>query len=152
MPQKIKTAIDMSIFFFCLKHNYQKMTRVILAIKVIAITLVLVSAICMAACAEKNAGNEIQIIDHNLSIHKFGGDVLQSTATVDGKAKNIGNSTISSASISVNFYDKDGNLLQTASAIKQNWETGEIWHFNVQFTSPDAWKTVRYDVSVSSTQ
>jgi predicted small secreted protein len=122
-----------------------------LTIKVIAICLVVASLI-LAACAEKKAGNEIQIIDHNLSIHKFGGDVLQSIAAVDGNAKNISNLTLNSAYINVNFYDKDGNLLQTASTSKQNWATGEIWHFNIQFTSPDAWKTVRYDISASTNQ
>jgi len=122
-----------------------------LTIKIIAICLVAVSLI-LAACAEKKAGTEIQIIDHNLSMHKFGGDVLQSKATVEGKAKNVSNLRLSSAYISVNFYDKDGNLLQTASTSKQNWETGEIWQFNIQFISPDAWKTVRYDISASTKQ
>lgn len=42
----------------------------------------------------------------------------------------------------VNFYDKDGNLLNTVSATKQNLEAGEIWQFNIRFTSPDAWENV----------
>lgn len=122
--------------------------------KAISITLAILAIMCLFACAEKNAGKEpqIQIIDHNLSIHKFGGDVLQSIATIDGRANNISNFTISSASIVVNFYDKDGNLLHTASTIKQNLAAGEIWQFNISFTSPDAWKSVRYDISVSTKQ
>jgi len=120
-----------------------------LVIEAIAIVLVMAFVSCSAASPDKNVNTEqqVQIIEHNLSIHEFGGGVLQSIATVDGKAKNISNLKISSSSISINFYDKDGNLLHTASTIKQNWGKDEIWHFIVQFNSPDAWKTVRYDIS-----
>ena len=121
-----------------------------LAIKVTAICLIIASLIYSAACTDRKAGTEIQIIDHNLSIHEFGGDVLQSIAAVDGKAKNITNLTLSSVSVKINFYDKNGNLLNTASTIEQNWEAGEIRHFNIKFTSPDAWKTMRYDISTST--
>jgi hypothetical protein len=123
-----------------------------LAIRVTIICLIATSLICLAACAGEKAGNEIQIIEHKLSIHEFGGDVLQSIAAIDGKAKNTSNLTLSSASIIVNFYDKDSNLLHTASTMKQNLATGEIWHFNIKFTDPDAWKTVHYDISTSTNQ
>ena len=90
---------------------------------------------------------QLQITEHRLSVHKFGGDVLQSTAAIDGNAKNSGNVTLSSVTISVTFYDKDNNILQKASTSKQNMAVGEIWHFEVRFTSPDAWKSVRYDIN-----
>ena len=123
-------------------------------IKVLAIVLVMALILCSVACTEKKEDTppQIQIIDHDLTIHEFGGDVLKSIAAVEGRAKNTSNLMLNSVYISVNFYDKDGNLLQTASSSKQNWEAGEIWNFNVQFTSPDAWKTVRYDISVSTEQ
>lgn len=125
-----------------------------LATKFIAVFLAIAFSTFFVACAEKQANNEpqIQIIEHNLSMHKFGGDVLQSQASVTGKAKNIGNSTISSASISANFFDKDGNLLHTSSAKTQNLKAGEIWLFDVRFNSPDAWKTIRYDIAVNTQQ
>lgn len=119
-----------------------------LATRVI-ICLIATSLICPAACVGEKADNEIQIIEHTLSTHEFGGDVLQSIAAVDGKAKNTSNLTLSSASIIVNFYDKDNNLLQTASTMKQNLVPDEIWHFSIKFTGPDAWKTVHYDISIS---
>jgi len=120
-----------------------------LASRVIIICLIATSLICLSACVGEKAGNEIQIIEHTLSIHEFRGDVLQSIASVDGKAKNTSILTLSSASIIVNFYDKDNNFLQTASTMKQNLVPGEIWHFNIKFTGPDAWKTVHYDISTS---
>src|SRR4030042_371174 len=123
-----------------------------LATKFIAVFLAIAFTTFFVSCAAKQVDNEtqIQILEHNLSIHKFGGDVLQSQASIDGKAKNTGSSTISSASISANFFDKDGNLLHTSSATAQNLKPGEIWLFNIRFNSPDAWKTVRYDIAVNT--
>ncbi len=119
----------------------------------IAIVILIISGISsIVSCTSKpEAGNlqQISIVEHNLSIHKFGGDVLQSLASVDGKAKNISHNIIKQASISISFFDSNGNLLQTASTIKQNWQPQEIWDFTIKFSSPDAWKTTRYTISSS---
>ena len=125
-----------------------------LALKFIAVFLAISFSTFFVACAEKQVDNEpqIQILEHNLSMLEFSGDVLKSLASINGKAKNIGNSTISSASIVVNFFDKDGNLLHTSSAKTQDLKAGEIWLFDVRFNSPDAWKTVRYDIAVNTQQ
>ena len=121
-------------------------------IRIIAVFLAVLASSCLFACAEKEADNEsqIQILDHNLNMHKFGGDVLQSVASADGRVKNTSDSTAGSVSIAVKFYDKDGNLLYTGTNTKQNLEANGIWIFNVQFIGPDAWKTVRYDISIST--
>ena len=115
---------------------------------------ILISLICIAGCSapessDSQSENRLQISDDNLMVHKFGGDVLQGTASVNGKARNISSSTIDSASISVNFYDKNGKIINTSSATAQNLEVGEIWNFNIQCTGPDMWKIVKYDITVS---
>jgi hypothetical protein len=51
--------------------------------------------------------------------------------------------------IAVNFYDKNKNLLATASAVKQNLQPGETWDFSVQTVGPDAWKIISYDIAAS---
>ena len=119
--------------------------------KLIAIAICIISLAALYACTEKQGTTEpqLQLIEHNLSFHNFG-DVLKSIVAVDGKAQNVSSATINTASINVRFYDKDGNLLHTASATKNELGAGEIWYFNVRFISPDAWKTIRYDISVAT--
>jgi len=119
---------------------------------IVLMILVISSIFNPVACTSNpEAENQpkVSFIEHNLSIHKFGGNVLQSLASVDGKAKNTTGNIIKQASISISFFDSNGNLLQTASTIKQNWQPQEIWDFSVKFSSPDAWKTTRYSISSS---
>jgi hypothetical protein len=121
------------------------------AFKTLLAVFVSLSIIFLFACMQNRTEttSELQIIDHKLTMHSFTGDVLKSVAAIDGRVKNISNVPISSALIMVNFFDKEGDLLYTGSAIQQNFQPEEIRTFNVQFNSPDAWKTVRYDISVS---
>jgi len=70
-------------------------------------------------------------------------------AIVHGRAQNIQNGDINSATISVNFYDKGKKLIAAGSAVKQNLKPGETWEFSVQTVGPDAWKVVSYDLAVS---
>lgn len=117
----------------------------------IFLALLIASATIFNACTEKKVENQPQLtlIEHTLISRNFG-DVLKSIVAVDGRAQNTSDVLINTASITVNFYDKDGNRLHTASAVKNNLGAGEMWYFNIQFTSPDAWKTVRYDISVDT--
>ena len=123
-----------------------------LALRITVLILIAIAVISLLSCVEKKVEKEpeIQIIDHNLSMHSFTGDVLKSVATVNGRAKNISNAIIGTASITVNFYDKDSNLLNASSTEKQNLEPGELWAFNIQFNSPDSWKAVRYDIAANA--
>jgi hypothetical protein len=116
--------------------------------KLLILILLIVPSVILGACAQKTVDNtpQIQILEHTMNFLNFG-DVLKSIVSVDGKATNGGSTTIGTALIAVNFYDKDNNLLYTASAIKNNLTAGEIWFFNVRFIGPDAWKTVRYEIS-----
>ena len=85
-----------------------------------------------------------------MTVHEFTGGAPQSTAVVRGRAQNVSNVTISIAMIAVNFYDKNKNLLATASAAKQNLQPGEVWDFSVQTVGPDVWKIVSYDIAAST--
>lgn len=127
------------------------MKEITLITKTIVLALLIVPAIILGACAEKQAENQPQLtlIEHNLISRNFG-DVLKSIVAVDGRAQNTSDIPLNTASITVNFYDKDGNRLHTASTTKNDVGAGEIWYFNVRFVSPDAWKTVRYDISVDT--
>jgi len=95
-------------------------------------------------------GGELKILSHSMTVHEFTGGAPQSTAVVRGRAQNVSDATISSAMIAVNFYDKNKNLLATASAVKQNLQPGEVWDFNVKTVGPDAWKIISYDIVAST--
>ena len=75
------------------------------AISIAALALILTLPIFSVACTETKT-EELQILSHNMTVHKFSGDVLQSTAVITGKAKNISNYPLESALITINFYDK----------------------------------------------
>jgi len=122
------------------------------------IVAALVLGICLVGCAGTQTqggnlpGEELQILSHSMTTHQFTGGMPESTAVVKGRARNVSNSTIASASITVNYYDKNGNLIDTSSAIMQNLGPGEIWDFNVQSAGTDAWKSVSYDIAASTNQ
>ena len=107
----------------------------------------------LTGCAETRiadkANSGLHILSHEITIHKFGGEVVQATATVYGKAQNSTNHTFNLASIEVNFYDADGKLLDKSSTVKENLRPGEIWNFSVQSSGPDIWKAVDYDIAVT---
>ena len=128
-----------------------RVKRIRLEFKTLLAVFAMVSILFLCACTQNRTEtiSELQIINHELTMHSFTGDVLKSVAAIDGRVKNISKAPISSALITVNFFDKEGNRLNTRSVIQQNFQPEEIRIFNVQFNSPDAWKTVRYDISVS---
>jgi hypothetical protein len=122
-----------------------------LSIKTSILVFAVVAAVILCACVQNKTEiiSEVQIVDHQLTVHSFTGDVLKSVAAIDGRVRNTSNFTVSSAAITVNFFDKEGNRLYTGSTIQQNFKPEETRNFIVQFDSPDAWKTVRYDISVA---
>jgi hypothetical protein len=118
--------------------------------RIIAITLVLPLLIAYFGCANQGElSGELKILSHSMTVHEFTAGAPQSTAVVLGRAQNVGNATIGSAMIAVNFYDKNKKLIATASAVKQNMQPGEVWDFNVKTVGPDAWKIVSYDIAAS---
>jgi hypothetical protein len=119
--------------------------------RIIAITLVLPLLIASFGCANQGElSGELKILSQSMTVHEFTGGAPQSTAVVRGRAQNVSNVTISIAMIAVNFYDKNKNLLATASAAKQNLQPGEVWDFSVQTIGPDVWKIVSYDIAAST--
>ena len=125
-------------------------------IGIVLVALVLVSGMCLVGCTGMQThdsgleGKDLQILSHDLNVHEFSGGTVQSTAVVSGSVKNTGSSDIGFASIIVNFYDKDGKLIDTSSASRENLGAGKVWNFSVQSTGPDAWKIVDYDIGTSS--
>ncbi len=119
-------------------------------LKIIVFILSCLWFIYPLACSQNKieTTSELQIIEHTLNLHSFT-DVLRSQATIDGRVQNISNNPINSANITAHFFDKDGNLLYTGSTVLQNLQPSEIRIFSVQFNSPDAWKSVKYDISAS---
>jgi hypothetical protein len=121
-------------------------------VRIFAVALMLSLLVGAFGCAGSGTPEvgELKILSHSMTVHEFTGGAPQSTAVVRGRAQNVSNVTISFAMIAVNFYDKNKNLLATASAAKQNLQPGEVWDFSVQTVGPDAWKIVSYDIAAST--
>ena len=118
--------------------------------QIIAIALILPLLAGSVGCAKQGElSGQLKILSQSMTVHEFSGGGPQSTAVVRGRAQNIGNATIGSAMIAANFYDKNKNLIATASAVKQNMQPGEVWDFNVKTVGPDAWKIISYDIAAS---
>jgi hypothetical protein len=118
--------------------------------QLIAIALILPLLAGSVGCAKQGElSGQLKILSQSMTVHEFSGGGPQSTAVVRGRAQNIGNATIGSAMIAANFYDKNKNLIATASAVKQNMQPGEVWDFNVKTVGPDAWKVISYDIAAS---
>ncbi len=120
--------------------------------RIVAVVFVLALLASFAGCAKSGThdGGELKILSHSMTVHEFSGGVPQSTAVVIGRAQNVGNVTINFATIAVNFYDKNKNLIATASAVKQNLQPNEVWDFNVKTVGPDAWKSISNDIAAST--
>lgn len=123
--------------------------RVIIA--ALAVTLALL--VSNAGCTEAETRSpEIRILSHGMTVHEFAGAGPQSSAVVVGRAQSISTMDIRVAVVTVNFYDKNKQLMATASAVKENLRPGEVWDFTVKTIGPDAWKIVSYDISASTRQ
>jgi flagellar basal body-associated protein FliL len=122
------------------------------AASIVVTVLILALLIASFGCGKSSTsdGGELKILSHTMTVHEFTGGAPQSTAVVIGRAQNVGDVTINFATIAVNFYDKNKNLIATASAVKQNLQPNEIWDFNVKTVGPDAWKSVSYDIAASA--
>jgi hypothetical protein len=120
---------------------------------IVATVLILTLLVVSVGCAGSGtSGGELKILNHSMTVHEFTGAAPQSSAVVIGRAQNVSSVTINSAMIAVSFYDKNKNLIATASAVKQNLQPNEVWAFNVQTVGPDAWKIVSYDIAASTKQ
>ena len=113
--------------------------------------LITMMVITIVGCTRpKSSTSELKILSHHLTNHGFAGSMPQSTATVTGRAQNSGTTVINYAQIAVNYYDKNGILLATSSAVRRDLNPGEIWDYTILFQGPDAWKSVRYEIAASA--
>lgn len=117
--------------------------------QMIAIALILPLLMGVIGCAGKG-GNGLKILSQSLTVQELSGGTPQSVAVVYGRAQNVSHDAMNSATIAVNFYDKNKKLIATGSAIKQNLQPGEEWDFSIQTVGPDAWKITSYDISASA--
>ena len=105
--------------------------------------------VCIAGCSSPEPQGELKILNADIRTHEFTGGMPQSTATLLGRAQNVGTANIGVAQITVEFYDAGGGLVGTASTTKDNLKPGEDWQFSAQIAGPDAWKSVKYKASTS---
>lgn len=116
------------------------------------VVLLLVLALILCTGCKKEELPEpaaVTIVTDKMTVHEFSGDVKQSIAVISGSARNDSSETLQSPSIEGYFYDKNGQLLGFASATTGSLAPGAIWNFTIEFQSPDAWKTVTYELSFS---
>jgi len=116
--------------------------------KVIILTLILSLFVAAYGCADQRDG--LEILSQDMTVREFSGSSPQSMALVHGRAQNLKDISIDSATININFYDKDKRIIATGSAVKKNLQPGEAWDFSIQTVGPDAWKIVSYDIGVST--
>lgn len=117
--------------------------------QMIAIALILPLLAGAVGCAGQGDSG-LRILSQSLTVQELSGGTPQSVAVVYGRAQNVSHGAMNSATVIVNFYDKNKKLIATGSAIKQNLQPGEVWDYSVQTVGPDAWKTTSYDISASA--
>ena len=101
-----------------------------------------------AACQQDTAPTaKIEILDHNMTVQKFGVSP-DSVAVVTGTAKNTSGNIIPKAMIEATYFDENGKIIGTSTASIDNLGTDILWNFSTQFTSPDAWKIVSHKLTV----
>ena len=118
---------------------------------IIAIALILPLLIISLGCTQQDGlSKDLKILSQSMTVHEFSGEGPQSSAVVYGRAQNVSQVNINYATIAVNFYDKNKNLIATGSAVKESLQPGAVWDFSVQTVGPDAWKVITYDISTST--
>jgi hypothetical protein len=117
----------------------------------IGFVAIIAIATSLPACGSSpNQSQNLKIINHSMTVQKFSSDAIQGLAVVSGQAQNTGSIVIASATITVEFYDKDGKPLNTSSTVFENLQPNTPWNFGVQFMGPDAWKASTYKISAGS--
>ncbi len=107
--------------------------------------LLLILIPCINACSPHTA---VKVIKHNIQVSEFTADVTQSSATVEGQARNTLLWPVDECRICVTFYDYEGKSLGTFSNSLKRLEPGRVWNFRVALNGSDAWKVARYDISM----
>jgi len=83
----------------------------------------------------------LEILDYKPTVNKYG------NLYIIGHAKNVGETTIDYAEISVKFYDKDGNVVATFFDNTNNLAPGETWRFKVLYPGEEFPNSYKIQVS-----
>jgi hypothetical protein len=97
-------------------------------------------------------GSPLKVISSDITARQFTGDsnATRAMAAVSGVAVNNSDSTLTDCSLTVDFFDDQGNTIGSSVASRQSLGPGENWNFNVQLTNADAWKARKYRISTSN--
>ncbi len=118
--------------------------------------LLMLPAMLFSGCSKAGAPEPkldrvpITILSHQMSVHEFAGDVVQSIAVISGTARNDSDQALETPSIGAVYYDKHGNMLGSASATIATLAPGATWNFSIEFKGTESWKAVTYDLSIST--
>jgi hypothetical protein len=111
--------------------------------------ILVILAFGIVACSQGASLNQqIKITDDNMTVQKFGTSP-SSIAVISGSAQNTGSTTVVKATITAKFLDDQGNTVATGSASIDNLSPGLLWNFTIQTTGPDAWKIVKYELTIN---
>lgn len=115
-----------------------------------SIILLMFISLMFVACSAPEPDSEaanLEILNHQMTVQNFMTDSPSSVAVVSGTASNESSQMIEAASILVIFYNEDGEVIDTASAMTSNLQPGAVWNFSIQSSGTEAWKISRYDIS-----
>lgn len=106
--------------------------------------------ICSSALTACSTRTALQVLEPKFEVSEFTANVAQSSATVTGVLINRGWLPVDNVVVMVHFYDGQGNVVGTYDATHDQLRPDQIWNFKVEMKGQDAWKVVRYDLSVAN--
>lgn len=95
--------------------------------------------------SEGGSGEEIEIVEHEIS---QGGEF--EPISVEGVARNTGDSQLSYAEIRVRFYDSEGTLLESSIDNINDVDPGQQWRFEVVYPGMDGEEVAEYDIAAGT--
>jgi predicted lipid-binding transport protein (Tim44 family) len=105
--------------------------------------------ICSSALTACLAQSSLQVLDQKFQVNEFTANTAQSSAAVTGTLINRGWLPANNVMVKVEFYDVQGNRLGKYADAHDRLQPDEVWNFKVEMKGQDAWKVVRYQLSVS---
>lgn len=95
--------------------------------------------------------NSVEILEHGLVRENEG--AVSETARVEGRAENVGDSSLTIAEIRVQFFNKIGDIIVTSIANVNYFKPGQTWAFTVRanLLGEDAAEIDEYNISVGTT-
>jgi hypothetical protein len=113
----------------------------------IAPLALILCSLALIACSPRSA---LQVLEPQFEVSEFTANVAQSSAIVTGVVINRGWLPADNIVVTVHFYDGQGNMLGTYAGTHDRLQPDQVWNFKVEMKGQDAWKVVRYDLSVTN--